>query len=76
MRDFIDAGNNVFNVLGTHIEMTTTPGHDFPFGADQHPNEHVLQLDAAHLFELDDAVQAMGNSPMLEVHDDFIVYPL
>jgi len=76
MRDFVEAGSSVTNVLGTHIEMTTTPGDDFPFGADQHPNEHVLQLDAAHLFELDDAVQAMGGSPTLEVHDDFIVYPL
>jgi len=65
----------VCNVMGTHIEMTSTPGVDFEFGADQHPNEHALQLDYAHLVELRDAVLAM-DSPEIEVHDDFIVFPL
>lgn len=76
MVDFVNAGNDVAFVLGTHIEMTTTPGDDFPFGADQHPNEHVLELGVDHLLELDAAVQAMGSNPAIEVHDDFIVYPL
>jgi glyoxylase-like metal-dependent hydrolase (beta-lactamase superfamily II) len=74
--DFVGAGNNVAFVLGTHIEMTTTPGDDFPFGATQHPNEHALELSVDHLTELNAAVEAMGNNPVLEVHDDFIVYPL
>ena len=76
LRDFIESGNGVQSVLGTHIEMTTTPGEDFPFMADAHPNEHGLPLDAGHVLELDDAVQAMGGSPVLEVHDDFVIYPL
>jgi glyoxylase-like metal-dependent hydrolase (beta-lactamase superfamily II) len=63
-------------VLGTHIEMTTTPQQDFPFGADQHPNEHVLELTGAHVTELNTAVQAMGSSPVIEEHADFIIYPL
>ena len=63
-------------VLGTHIEMTNTPGQDFDFGADVHPNERELELTLSHLTELEAAVVAMGNSPQLEVHDDFIVYPL
>lgn len=63
-------------VLGTHIEMTQTPGQDFAFGADQHPNERELQLGLEHLLELEAAVVAMDGSPELEVHDDFIVYPL
>ncbi|MFO0611494.1 MAG: MBL fold metallo-hydrolase [Polyangiaceae bacterium] len=62
-------------VLGTHVEMTTTKGKDFPFQAVSHPNEHALELGVAHLLELDAAVQAMA-SPKNEVHDDFIVYPL
>ena len=65
----------VCNVMGTHIEMTNTPGEDFEFGADQHPDEHPLQLDYAHLVELHDAVLAM-DAPELEVHDDFIIFPL
>jgi hydroxyacylglutathione hydrolase len=63
-------------VLGTHVEMTNVPGVDFDFGADQHPNERPLQLDLAHLLELEAAVVAMGGSPEYEVHDDFIIYPL
>src|SRR5262249_19322180 len=66
---------DVCNVMGTHVEMTQTPGVDFDFGADQHPDEHVLQLEWAHLVELNDAVAAM-QSPQIEIHDDFIVYPL
>jgi hydroxyacylglutathione hydrolase len=66
---------DVCHVLGTHIEMTQTPGVDFEFGATEHPNEHVLELTWDHLLELRDAVDAM-DTPQIEVHDDFIVYPL
>lgn len=62
-------------VLGTHIEMTKTPGQDFPFGAARHPNERELQLTFAHLQELDAAVQAMGSTPRRERHADFYIYP-
>ena len=75
LADFV-AQNQVEWVLGTHIEMTTTPGVDFPFGATQHPNERALELLPAHVTELNQAVQAMGNTPVQEVHDDFIIYPL
>ena len=63
------------HVLGTHVEMTQMPGVDFPFGADEHPSEHVLELSWAHLFELRDAVDSAAY-PHYEVHDDFILYPL
>lgn len=72
--DFV-ATQPVSWVLGTHIEMTTTPGDDFAFGATQHPNEHPLELTQATLQELHQAVQAMGNSPVYQVHDDFIIVP-
>ncbi|MCA9290689.1 MAG: MBL fold metallo-hydrolase [Phycisphaerales bacterium] len=64
------------HVLGTHIEMTNTPGVDFNFGATFHPDEHPLQLGREHLVELHDAVVAMNGSPQYEVHDDFIIFPL
>lgn len=63
-------------VLGTHIEMTDEPGVDFEFGSTHHPDEHPLQLRFEHLQELDDALQAMGDEPVFERHDDFIVFPL
>jgi glyoxylase-like metal-dependent hydrolase (beta-lactamase superfamily II) len=76
MVDFVAAGSTPLWVLGTHIEMTQAPGQDFPFGSQQHPNEHALELLPSHLTELNDAVQAMGNNPVYQEHDDFIVYPL
>ncbi|HWB79278.1 MAG TPA: MBL fold metallo-hydrolase [Nannocystaceae bacterium] len=66
---------DVCHVMGTHVEMTDMPGVDFDFGADQHPGEHVLELQWSHLVELRDAVEAM-QFPQIEIHDDFIVYPL
>ena len=66
----------VCNVMGTHIEMTNVAGVDFPFGADAHPDEHPLPLTVDHLTELRDAVEAMAGAPVIEVHDDFIIYPL
>lgn len=65
----------VCGVFGTHIEMTTTPGQDYDFSVTHHPNERSLLLDRSHVLELDAAMKAM-NSPELEVHDDFIIYPL
>ncbi len=70
------AGQTVCHVMGTHIEMTSTPGEDYPFGATAHPDEHGLPLTIEHVVELRDAVVAMGNQPVMEVHDDFIVFPL
>ncbi|MFT5079655.1 MAG: hydroxyacylglutathione hydrolase [Planctomycetota bacterium] len=62
-------------LLGAHIEMTTTPGVDYAFGASSHPNEHVLQLEPKHIVELNSAAQAMGSNPKKEVHADFIIFP-
>jgi glyoxylase-like metal-dependent hydrolase (beta-lactamase superfamily II) len=69
------ADQTVCWVLGTHIEMTAVPGDDFPFGAMSHPNERELELTLDHLLELQQGVEAMAN-PVIEVHDDFIIYPL
>jgi glyoxylase-like metal-dependent hydrolase (beta-lactamase superfamily II) len=63
-------------VLGTHIEMSNTPGVDFEFGRDHHPDEHVLQLTPDHLREAAEALHAMAGVPRQEAHDDFIIFPL
>jgi glyoxylase-like metal-dependent hydrolase (beta-lactamase superfamily II) len=63
-------------ILGTHIEMSKTPGDDYDFGATHHPNERDLQLSMTHLLELQDALDAMGATAVREVHDDFVIFPL
>ena len=81
-RDSIDRvvaftrGRHVSHVLGAHIEMSTQPGKDFVQGAPTHPDEHALALPYADLLELQAAVHAMGSTPVKDVHDDFIVFPL
>lgn len=63
-------------VLGTHVEMTSAPGVDFPHRAESHPDERRLELTAAHLLELRDAARAFAASPRRDVHDDFILVPI
>ena len=63
-------------ILGNHIEMTQTPGRDYPRRFPSHPLEHRLELPLARLLELRAAVDAMGEFPRLEIHHDFIIYPL
>lgn len=65
----------VCHVLGTHIEMSNTPGDDFPIGSTYHPNEHPLPLGPEHLQELLQGVIGMQASPHIEVHDEFIIWP-
>jgi len=59
-------------VMGTHVEMSTTPGVTYPYGSTYQPDEHALQLDLDVLFELD---LALGPNPEEIVTDHFIVLP-
>jgi glyoxylase-like metal-dependent hydrolase (beta-lactamase superfamily II) len=63
-------------ILGNHIEMTQKPGRDFPFYVPSHPHEHPLELPYSSLLELNSALHGMGAQPQLDVHPDFILYPL
>jgi glyoxylase-like metal-dependent hydrolase (beta-lactamase superfamily II) len=67
---------HVSHILGAHIEMTRTPGKDFVDEAPSHPDERALELPYADLLELHDAVHRMGEAPVREAHDDFIIFPL
>jgi len=49
-------------LLGAHIEMTTTPGQDYPMKAATHPSEHGLALPPSAIGELQQAV-ATAKSP-------------
>jgi glyoxylase-like metal-dependent hydrolase (beta-lactamase superfamily II) len=69
------ASRPVTSVLGTHVEMKSTPFQAYPYGTNNQPDERDLPLLLDHLEELNDAVQAMGGSPVNEVHADFIITP-
>jgi glyoxylase-like metal-dependent hydrolase (beta-lactamase superfamily II) len=62
-------------LLGAHIEMTTTPGQDYPMRAPTHPSEHPLPLSPIAIGELKKAVDQAGPTPQIDRHADFIVYP-
>ena len=74
LADFVET-NPLTWIMGTHIEMSNTPGVDFPLGAASHPDEHPLQLAPAILDELLDALIEMQANPHIETHDEFIIFP-
>lgn len=63
-------------LLGAHIEMTTTPGQDYPMKAATHPSEHGLALPPSAIGELQQAVATAKSPPTVDRHSDFIVYPV
>jgi len=73
--DFV-AAQPVCQLLGAHIEMSRTPGQEYEFGVDHHPDEHELPLGRDHLLELRDALDRMNGVPARETHDDFVIVPL
>lgn len=62
-------------LLGAHIEMTNTPGKDYPTEAPAHPDEHPLELPASAPARLQAAVNRIGQVPVITNEDDFIIYP-
>jgi len=63
--------------LGAHIEMTRTPGRDYPHEAPTHPDEHPLELPASSIAELRSGLKAKLDVPeQPQVHDHFIIYPV
>lgn len=64
-------------VLGAHIEMTRTPGRDYPHEAATHPDEHPLELPAQTIGELRTGMKAALDMPdRPQVHDRFIIVPV
>jgi glyoxylase-like metal-dependent hydrolase (beta-lactamase superfamily II) len=74
MVDFT-ASRPVSFVMGTHVEMKSVPFESYPYGTSVQPFERDLELLIDHLVELNDAVQAMGSTPVNEAHADFIITP-
>lgn len=63
-------------ILGNHIEMTQTPGVDYPTGTIYQPNEHRLPLSINQLIALSEALNKLGEIPTRAVHDSFIIFPV
>jgi hypothetical protein len=63
----------VTRVLGCHIEMSRTPGHDYPVGSSYQPDEVPLRLPAARIAEVRDAARA-ATKPGVYPRGDFVIW--
>jgi glyoxylase-like metal-dependent hydrolase (beta-lactamase superfamily II) len=61
-------------VMGCHIEMTRTPGRDYPLAATYQPDEPPLQLTPAHLADVRSAAESVATKPGVTRFDDFVIY--
>ena len=68
--------NEILTILGNHIEMTQTPGVDYPMETVYQPKEHQLPLNVRTLKELASALTKLGDTPTKEIHERFIIYPI
>jgi glyoxylase-like metal-dependent hydrolase (beta-lactamase superfamily II) len=71
LRDFAETVPVAW-VLGTHVEMKSTPFTAYPYGTKVQPDERMLRLEMKHLRELDDALDLLPTA-VTEVHADFII---
>jgi hydroxyacylglutathione hydrolase len=63
----------VTHVLGCHVEMTSRPGRDFPFGATYQPGEVPPQLTVADLVAARDAAHETAARPGVHRYERFVV---
>lgn len=65
----------VTHVLGCHIEMSRSPGMDYPVRTTFQPEEPPLEMSVAHLREIRDALATFGAVPTRYAANDFILWP-
>lgn len=63
----------ITRVLGCHIEMSRTPGRDYPAGSTYQPDEVALRLPATRIADIRDAALA-ATKPGVYAHADFIIW--
>jgi hydroxyacylglutathione hydrolase len=66
---------DVRHVVGCHVEMSRTPGRDYPMGARYQPDEAALPMSVDQLRAVRDAAYA-ATKPGVHMHDDFIMVNL
>ena len=64
----------VTHVLGCHIEMTRSPGRDYPLGCTYQPDEAPLSLTVAQLTRIHAAARSVAGQRGRHVFDDVIIY--
>jgi hydroxyacylglutathione hydrolase len=67
------AARPVRHVMGCHIEMTRTPGRDYPLGTTYQPDEPPLQLSPDRLVAVRDGARVAATRPGMHVFDDFLI---
>ncbi|WP_084614132.1 MBL fold metallo-hydrolase [Nakamurella lactea] len=65
---------DVSQLVGSHIEMTTVPGKDYPLGARYQPDEPPLQLEPAALQRLRQRSLALAGKIGKHTFDELIIY--
>ena len=68
--------HQVSAVMGTHIEMSRTPGKVYPRGTTFQPDEAGLALTVDDLFSLDESLQRAGTDAKEIVMPKFVVSPI
>jgi hydroxyacylglutathione hydrolase len=68
--------NQVSALMGTHIEISKSPGEIFEFGLDYQPNEAVLPLTTDDLKLLNTALIEIGDNPQERTLDKFMISPV
>jgi hydroxyacylglutathione hydrolase len=59
--------------MGCHIEMSRSPGRDYPRGSTFQPDEPQLQMTVAQLLEVRAAAAGVEGSRGVHVFDDFAI---
>jgi hydroxyacylglutathione hydrolase len=63
----------VTHVLGCHIEMSTTPGVDYPVRTTFQPDEPPLEMTVDHLRDIRRALAEIGARPGRHVYPEFVI---
>jgi hydroxyacylglutathione hydrolase len=64
----------VSHVLGCHIEMSSTPGVDYPIRTVYQPDEPPLEMTVDHLREIRRAINEIGDRPGRYTYPQFVIY--
>lgn len=62
-------------LMGTHIEMSMTPGKDYPMGVNYQPDEVSLVLTTSDLLLLNNGLRMMQDADD-KVYEKFIIEPV
>jgi hydroxyacylglutathione hydrolase len=63
----------VRHVLGCHVEMTRTPGRDYPLGCSYQPDEPPLQMTVEQLIAVRDGAKSVAGEPGAHKFGDFLI---